>query len=162
MFPLHSSFSRLLREDRRYPLGAYAFVFEALEYAQDVLQLGVESETEPVSQNANLTENEWEELRQREKEEDLPKRHVTGQDLCEAAREFAFVQYGPLARTVLSSIGIRTTGDIGNIVYNLMEIGHMRKTPQDRREDFDNVFDFATALDRGQYKIGASKNECDR
>jgi uncharacterized repeat protein (TIGR04138 family) len=27
-------------------------------------------------------------------------------------------------------------------VFNLIEIGQMRKTPDDRREDFDDVFDF--------------------
>ena len=34
----------------------------------------------------------------------------------------------------------------------LIRIGKMRKTPNDRREDFDDVFDFETAL-KHDYKI---------
>ncbi|HBT77208.1 MAG TPA: hypothetical protein DEB39_09870 [Planctomycetaceae bacterium] len=153
MLSLHPVFTNLLQEDRRYPLAAYTFVFESLEYAQKALNFGVECETEPLSTDMKLSQAELDELREREQKEGLRKNHVTGQDLCEAARQFAMAQYGLLARSVLESIGIRSTGDIGNIVYNLMTIGHMRKTPQDRREDFDDVFDFATAFE-GQYVIG--------
>jgi len=31
---------QLLQEDRRYRLEAYVFIFEALHYAQNVLQMG--------------------------------------------------------------------------------------------------------------------------
>jgi uncharacterized repeat protein (TIGR04138 family) len=31
-------------------------------------------------------------------------------------------------------------------VFNLIEIGQMRKTADDRREDFDDVFDFVEAF----------------
>jgi uncharacterized repeat protein (TIGR04138 family) len=37
-------------------------------------------------------------------------------------------------------------------VFNLIEIEQMRKTKQDRREDFDEVFDFETAFVR-DFKI---------
>ena len=37
---LDPAIRQLLREDRRYPLEAYVFVFEALNYAQNVLGLG--------------------------------------------------------------------------------------------------------------------------
>ncbi|MDR3110658.1 MAG: hypothetical protein LBU65_13400 [Planctomycetaceae bacterium] len=153
MLPVHAAFSRLLRDDRRYSVAAYSFVSDSLEYAQDVLKLGTDCDSEPVSQNPNLTETEWRELQKIDDENEQPRNHVTGQDLCNAARDFAFLQYGLLARIVLVSIGIKTTSDIGNIVYNLMKIGSMRKTPQDRREDFDNVFDFDTAFDANMYKI---------
>ena len=57
-------------------------------------------------------------------------------------RLFAHEQYGYLAKNVLNHWGIASTGDFGEIVFNLIEIEQMRKTPQDRREDFENVFDF--------------------
>jgi uncharacterized repeat protein (TIGR04138 family) len=69
-------------------------------------------------------------------------RHVTGQQLCEGIRRYSLRQYGALARCVLAEWGVKTTGDFGEIVYNLIDIGRMHKSDADRREDFDNVFDF--------------------
>ena len=60
----------------------------------------------------------------------------------------ALEQYGLMAQTVLSSWGVTKTGDFGEIVFNLIGVGRMRKTPQDRREDFDDVFDFETGLNQ--------------
>ncbi|MBI1901065.1 MAG: hypothetical protein HYS13_08140 [Planctomycetia bacterium] len=73
-------------------------------------------------------------------------RHVSGQQLCEAIRIYALEQFGYLAKPVLNSWGIRSTSDFGEMVYNLIAIGQMRKTKDDRREDFDNVFDFDQGL----------------
>jgi len=39
--------ARLLEEDRRYPLEAYVFLFEALQYALEVLKMGADQPTEP-------------------------------------------------------------------------------------------------------------------
>ena len=55
-------------------------------------------------------------------------------------------QYGMLAKSVLNEWGVRTTGDFGEIVFNLIDIGQMKKTDSDRREDFENVFDFDDGL----------------
>jgi uncharacterized repeat protein (TIGR04138 family) len=128
---------KLLQEDRRYPLAAYIFIFEALNYAHDVLGLGNENVNEP---------------RDEGEEENGPQRHVTGQELCEAIREFALEQYGYMSKLVLSNWGMHSTGDFGEIVFNLIRIGRMRKTAQDRREDFDNVYDFDHAF-RQQFRI---------
>jgi len=67
--------------------------------------------------------------------------------LCEAIRQFALDQYGYMARCVLASWGVTMTGDFGEIVFNLIRVGEMRKTDDDRREDFDDVFDFDTAFE---------------
>lgn len=131
----------LLKEDRRYRLDAYLFVFEALSYAQDFLGMGTESTSEPSD-----------ELDEDDDELEGPQRHVTGQELCEAIRRFALQQYGLMAKTVLASWGIHRTGDFGEIVFNLIRIGRMRKTPHDRREDFEDVYDFDTAF-REEFKI---------
>ena len=131
----------LLRRDRRYRLEAYVFVFEALSYAQNVLELGAPKESEPLTQET-----------EEEPVEQGPQRHVTGQELCEAIRQYALEQFGYMAKTVLGSWGIRTTGDFGEIVFNLIRIGKMRKTPDDRREDFENVYDFDEAFCK-QFRI---------
>jgi uncharacterized repeat protein (TIGR04138 family) len=137
---LDPDFAKLLKEDRRYPLEAYIFIFESLHYAQEVLGLGSDSPSEPGVESP------------REKEDAGPQRHVTGQQLCEAIRQFALEQYGYMAKLVLSNWGMHTTRDFGEIVFNLIRVGRMRKTPQDRREDFDDVFDFEQAFCR-QFRI---------
>jgi uncharacterized repeat protein (TIGR04138 family) len=118
----------LLRRDRRYHFDAYVFVFEALRHAQQKLGMGGTSD-----EDADLDDEDEE-------------RHVTGQQLCEAIRLYAIQQYGMLSRQVLNHWGIRSTGDFGEIVFNLIDIGQMRKTDSDRREDFDDVFDLDAAL----------------
>ena len=90
--------------------------------------------------------------RSRGRESSAPERHVTGQELCEAIRRYALDQYGYMAKTVLNSWGIHGTGDFGEIVFNLIRMGQMRKTPADARVDFDNVYDFDTAF-RQDFKI---------
>ena len=133
--------AELLKEDRRYELDAYVFVFESLDYAQNVLEMGTESPSEPVPDADRPSE-----------EKELTKRHVAGQDLCEAIRRLAIEQYGYMAKTVLNNWGIHKTGDFGEIVFNLIRIGQMRKTSQDCREDFEEVYDFDAAF-RQDFKI---------
>jgi uncharacterized repeat protein (TIGR04138 family) len=48
------------------------------------------------------------------------------------------------------------TSDFGEIVFNLIRIGQMRKTPSDTRVDFENVFDFDAAL-KQEFKIKPPK-----
>jgi uncharacterized repeat protein (TIGR04138 family) len=105
----------LCRRDTRYPFEAYEFVFQALGYVQHEM-----------------------------KQKGMPKEgpnHVTGQQLSEACREFALQEYGMMAGTVLRSWNIKKTDDIGELVYNLININLMTKTDTDRQEDFNNVYD---------------------
>ena len=136
-------FARLLEEDRRYKLPAYTFVFEALQYAQDVLGMGAEGESEPIDEAPDEAQPET---------PAGPERHVSGRELCEAIRRYAAEQYGYMAKTVLNSWGIRNTGDFGEIVFNLIRVGQMRKTHADARVDFDDIYDFDTAFQR-EFKI---------
>lgn len=83
----------------------------------------------------------------------LPKaRHVTGAELLQGIREYTLEQFGPMARTVLNYWGIYKTDDFGKIVFALVEVGILRKQPEDKLSDFENVYDFKEAFDRG-YKI---------
>lgn len=122
---------QLLRDDPRYTLDAYNFVGEALAYAQQELRMGCEGQS-----------------RQKDKSEgeESSERHLTGQQLCEAIRQYAVEQYGYMAKVVLNSWGVYTTGDFGEIVYNWIRLGEMKKSEHDRREDFDDVYDFNEAF----------------
>jgi uncharacterized repeat protein (TIGR04138 family) len=126
--------AKLAQKDRRYKVDAYFFVFEALNYAQKVLGMGSQSpEEEQHETRVAATDRRTD-------------RHLTGQQLCEAIRQYALEQYGYMAKCVLNSWGVYRTSDFGSIVFNLIEIKHMKKTKHDRREDFDDVFDFDHGL----------------
>jgi uncharacterized repeat protein (TIGR04138 family) len=119
--------AELLRRDKRYHLDAYVFVFDALRYAHEQLGMG----SSPGSIEDTVVDRPTED-----------ERHISGQQLCEAIRLYAVKQYGGLAKSVLNHWGVQSTGDFGEIVFNLITIGQMRKTDSDRREDFDQVFNF--------------------
>ncbi len=129
--------AKLLADDSRYKIEAYQFVGAGLEYAQQVLGVPPESP----KRKRRPTRGEA-----MDDERFPPVRHVSGQQLCWALRDLAHKQYGRLAKLVLASWGIRVTADFGEIVYNLIQIGKMSKSDTDRREDFDNVYDFDQAL----------------
>jgi len=135
--------AKIAKQDGRYALDAYLFVQHALAYAQHDLGMGrprpygVEGEPDKAS------------------DEVPPEAHLTGQQLCEAIRLFAADLYGLMAKVVLNSWGIHRTGDFGEIVFNLIEIGEMTKSESDRREDFDGVYDFEEAFQQ-DYKITIS------
>jgi uncharacterized repeat protein (TIGR04138 family) len=139
-------FAKLLEQDKRFKREAYDFVFESLDYAQNRLHLGQECLNEPTSDLEGFDIDEEENLHFQDDEGSIGK-HITGQDLSEAARMYATEMYGFMAKVVLNNFGIHSTGDFGEIVYNLIKIGRMRKTAQDCREDFDDVYDFETAFD---------------
>ncbi|MEM8669922.1 MAG: Minf_1886 family protein [Planctomycetota bacterium] len=112
----------LLAEDKRFKLDAYQFIREALQFAHE--HLGMDESTSASDP-----------------------RHVTGQQLCEACRLYAIEQYGYLAKIVLSTWGIESTSDFGELVYNLIRIEQMRKSDSDRREDFNDVYSFDDAFE---------------
>lgn len=111
-----------------YPIEAYEFVQQGLQYTVQAIHGEVKDK------NAN--------------------RHVNGRDLSEGLREYALLQWGRLARTVLRRWNITRTDDFGRIVFALVESGYMTKTEEDSPEDFHNVYDFAT-LEEG-YQIGCA------
>ena len=129
-----SQSSRASRKRRlRFSLDAYEFVREALAFGQDTLGMGGSP-------------------RGREDESGRVERHISGQQLCEAARLYALEQYGYMAKTVLNSWGVQSTHDLGEVVFEMIELGMMRMSDKDRREDFDNVYDFDDAF-RQRFRI---------
>jgi uncharacterized repeat protein (TIGR04138 family) len=66
--------------------------------------------------------------------------------LLHGLRVYALDQFGPLTKTVLNAWGIHRCADFGEIVFNLIEYNMFSKTDQDRREDFEEVFEFEDAF----------------
>lgn len=149
-------FSELLRRDNRYKFEAYLFVFDALRYGQEKMGLGMPADDDSLSKSESSEgedlDKDLDELlsgtasSQDDQDELEEEHHVSGQQLCYAIQRYAIEQYGLLAQSVLKHWGVHTTDDFGEIVFNLIDIGQMRKTDDDRREDFENVFDFKEAF----------------
>ncbi len=72
--------------------------------------------------------------------------HVNGGELLDGLRDYALGKFGPMAATVLESWGLRTTDDIGQMVFKLIEIGAFGQSEEDRPEDFVNRFTFDEAF----------------
>ena len=128
--------TKLLQEDRRYAFEAYVFVFEALGYAQNVLEMGTESPSQK-SEGSGAREDDPEAV----------ERHVSGQELCEGARQLALERFGYMARTVLESWGVQATDDFGRLVYIMIGADLLRKADTDSIDDFHELYDFRQAFD---------------
>jgi uncharacterized repeat protein (TIGR04138 family) len=74
------------------------------------------------------------------------RRHVTGPELAWACRDLAVKQFGLLAPSVLDYWRITSTEDFGRIVFTLVDVGLLMTQPEDRLEDFANVYEFADAF----------------
>jgi uncharacterized repeat protein (TIGR04138 family) len=124
--------ARAASRDARYDWNAYLFLFEAMEY------------TKVRRDQARLREVRGGQIATTS--DDPYVHHLTGRELSEGARDLALTRYGPLGAMILAGWGVHSTSDLGNIVYNLIACGDLEKTPNDSREDFDDVFDFAEAF----------------
>ena len=109
---------QICEKDLRYSSDAYHFVQEGLNHTLKSLKRG--------GQHAH--------------------RHVSGQELLHGLREFALKEYGPMSKAVLNEWGIKTTDDIGQIVFNLVNASVLGKNDTDSPNDFKNVFTFDDAF----------------
>lgn len=104
----------ILRRDQRFAPGAYEFVKESLDFTLKRV----------MDQNGGEP------------------RHVSGGELLHGFRDHALQQFGPMASTLLREWGIRSSGDVGDIVFLLIEENVFGKQESDAKEDFVGVFDF--------------------
>lgn len=110
---------QVIREDGRYGPEAFAFLREGLARAvKDV----------------------------HGKDESREQRHVSGEQLCQSLKDLAVERWGQLAKCVLNHWNIRGTIDFGNMVFLMVQSGYMRKTADDRLDDFRNVYSFSEAF----------------
>jgi uncharacterized repeat protein (TIGR04138 family) len=124
--PVQKAIEPVIEEERVYSREAFDFVRRGLTYTVDRVHA---AQTDPKAS-----------------------RHVSGAQLCEGLREFAIMRWGFLARAVLRRWNVTRTEDFGRIVFTLVESGEMSKTDEDTVEDFNRVYDFATAFEAG-YRI---------
>ena len=73
-------------------------------------------------------------------------RHVSGVELLDAFRVGALREFGPMAITVLEEWGVACCEDVGELVFNLIEVGAFGKSETDRREDFASGYSFQDAF----------------
>ena len=85
-------------------------------------------------------------VREMRKQWDSDDRHVSGPELLDGFRRLALKQFGPMVPTVLDAWGICCTDDVGDMVFNLIEIGAFGKNDEDSKEDFVAVYDFHDAF----------------
>jgi len=111
----------ICKEDSRFDRKAYDFVRQALDHTVK-------------------------EVKRKQPERTGKSQHVSGAELLNGIRAYALDQFGPLAKTVLNTWGIRRCGDFGDIVFNLIEYNVFSKTDSDRREDFADIYDFDEAF----------------
>ena len=131
---LRDQLPRIIACDPRFGIEAYAFVLEALDHARL-------HKLKPLARDRDEAERPGRPSESPTREVPAPtaqahRGHVTGRELCESVRKLALSQYGLLAATVLAHWGIRSTSDIGDIVYNMIATGDLEKTPSDSRARF--------------------------
>ena len=85
-------------------------------------------------------------------------RHITGQQLCMGLRDFAIEQFGILAPVVLKHWGVHRTEDFGSMVFHMVDIGLLRTSPQDSKEDFRGVFNFDEAFHQNELACTIGSN----
>lgn len=145
--------AKVIAADSEHSIEAYAFVLESLQIARTRKLKALARDRKnaggrraPAEPEAKAAPSGRDPSKPRSARTPQAVGHVSGRELCEAARRLALRQFGFLARTVLESWGIRSTADLGDVVYSLIASGHLEKTPQDRRSDFKDVYDFETAF----------------
>lgn len=62
--------------------------------------------------------------------------HLTASEVVHAVSELALMKYGPMALEVLEAWGIFSHRDVGNIVYNLIDIDILQGDERDSLDDF--------------------------
>jgi uncharacterized repeat protein (TIGR04138 family) len=75
------------------------------------------------------------------------RRHITGAELSRGCRDLALERYGLMAKIVLEHWGVRSTADLGDIVFTLVDLGFLLSQPQDTREEFLAVYDLDRAFE---------------
>lgn len=74
------------------------------------------------------------------------RRHLSSREFLDGIRKYGIKQFGPMTKSVLNHWGINTTDDFGEIIFNLVGSGIIKKNELDSRNDFRGVFDFEVAF----------------
>ncbi|MFN0075924.1 MAG: Minf_1886 family protein [Prosthecobacter sp.] len=80
------------------------------------------------------------------RDENADDQHVSGQELLAGFRDHVLAEYGPMSSILLDQWGLQRGEDVGNIVYNLIEVGYFGRNDGDSLEDFAGGYAFTTAF----------------
>jgi uncharacterized repeat protein (TIGR04138 family) len=75
-------------------------------------------------------------------------RHLNASELLEGIRQYAIKSFGPMAKTVFETWGIKSCEDFGEVVYDLVRIGLITKKDSDSKADFREGYDFQEAFEK--------------
>ena len=81
--------------------------------------------------------------------------HISGPELLDGLRKLALQHFGMLSIAVFRNWGVTSTADFGNIVFEMIESGEMRRTPHDHLNDFFGIYDFDKVF-REDYTLDTS------
>jgi uncharacterized repeat protein (TIGR04138 family) len=109
---------QIIEKDPRYGKEAYIFLKEALEFT----------------------------IKQKKRGKTEAGSHVNAGELLDGFRQLALKEFGPMVMTVLEYWGVRASGDVGQMVFNLIGSGVFGKTESDSVDDFDQALDFRVAF----------------
>jgi uncharacterized repeat protein (TIGR04138 family) len=116
----------VIRDDPRYSYEAHEFLCDAVSFTQETLDRAPQESDEP---DADF--------------------HIDAEELCRGTCELAMLEFGMMAPIVFQQWGIRTTDDIGEIVYHLIQAGKLCQADGDDITDFHNLFHLDEALTHG-------------
>jgi uncharacterized repeat protein (TIGR04138 family) len=117
----------LCRQEPYFAYEAYEFVCEAVTFTQK--RLGRDPEAEPDEPDAD--------------------HHVSGAELLRGVCDLAVREFGMMAPVVFRQWCVRTTDDVGKMVFNLIKAGRLSKSDRDVPEDFRDLFDLHQTLADG-------------
>ncbi len=109
---------QIIERDPRYGKEAYIFLKEALEFT----------------------------IKQKKRGKTESGSHVNAGELLDGIRQLALKEFGPMVITVLEYWGVRSSFDVGQMVFNLIGAGVFGKTESDSVDDFDRALDFHVAF----------------
>jgi len=78
-------------------------------------------------------------------------RHISAAELLVHLCDFAKDRYGILAYSILDRWGLRSTEDIGAVVYALIDEGELSEQEGDSLAGFSSVFDLSERLEVGYF-----------
>ena len=118
----------VIEQDGRFPVDAYRFLQEGLEFTVRRIHGAAASEAPQAGEAASGRPDP---------------RHVDGAQLARGLRDLALARWGKLAKLVLNAWGVTCTRDFGEMVFVLVEHDFLQKTDGDRIEDFEEIFRFS-------------------
>jgi uncharacterized repeat protein (TIGR04138 family) len=122
----------LCRKKPSFAYEVYEFVCEAVTFTQEKLGRQAESREDPE-----------------------PEAHVSGAELLRGVCDLAIREFGMMAPVVFRQWGIRTTDDVGAMVFNLIQVQRLSKSDRDAPDDFRDLFDLhQTLIDGFSLKVG--------